>query len=222
MTAQRQALEAELLSGARQLNLQLTDPCVQDLLNYLGLLGKWNKVYNLTALRDARQMLTHHLLDCLATLHAFANANRVLDVGSGGGLPGVVIAIWAQHRALAMQIELVDTVQKKIAFLTQVKAELKLDNVVVHSGRVEEMLTGPVFDVITSRAFASLPDFISCSSQLLRRGGKIIAMKGPAFEPELLALPHHWRVETVEALQVPSMKDERYLITLTRTNDNHH
>lgn len=220
MSVERQALQAELQLGAQRLGLTLPEPCLNQLLDYLALLHKWNKVYNLTAVRDAQQMLTHHLLDCLAALHAFTDARRVLDVGSGGGLPGVVIAIWAKHSAPAMKIDLIDTVHKKTAFLTQVKAELKLDNLTVHTGHIEQLKTGAIYDVITSRAFAALNDFVRWSSHVLALGGKMIAMKGPAFESELKALPHEWRVEKTETLQVPALAGERYLITLKRTHDH--
>lgn len=219
MTSHRQDLRQQLDDGARQLGLDLPDACLEQLLDYLALLQKWNVVYNLTAVRDAQHMLTHHLLDCLATLHAFVGAKRVLDVGSGGGLPGVVIAIWAAWSAPGMQVDLIDTVHKKTAFLTQAKAQLRLDNLTVHTGRVEQLVTEHAFDIITSRAFAALSDFVNLSGHLLCAGGKMIAMKGPAFEPELLSLPAAWRHEATEKLSVPAMAGERYLITLTRTHE---
>ncbi len=219
MTSHRQDLRQQLDDGARQLGLDLPDACLEQLLDYLALLQKWNVVYNLTAVRDAQHMLTHHLLDCLAALHAFVGAKRVLDVGSGGGLPGVVIAIWAAWSAPGMQVDLIDTVHKKTAFLTQAKAQLRLDNLTVHTGRVEQLVTEHAFDIITSRAFAALSDFVNLSGHLLCAGGKMIAMKGPAFEPELLSLPAAWRHEATEKLSVPAMAGERYLITLTRTHE---
>lgn len=219
MTSHRQDLRQQLDDGARQLGLDLPDACLEQLLDYLALLQKWNVVYNLTAVRDAQHMLTHHLLDCLAALHAFVGAKRVLDVGSGGGLPGMVIAIWASWSAPGMQVDLIDTVHKKTAFLTQAKAQLRLDNLTVHTGRVEQLVTEHAFDIITSRAFAALSDFVNLSGHLLCAGGKMIAMKGPAFEPELLSLPAAWRHEATEKLSVPAMAGERYLITLTRTHE---
>ncbi len=219
MTSHRQDLRQQLDDGAQQLGLDLPDACLEQLLDYLALLQKWNVVYNLTAVRDAQHMLTHHLLDCLAALHAFVGAKRVLDVGSGGGLPGVVIAIWASWSAPGMQVDLIDTVHKKTAFLTQAKAQLRLDNLTVHTGRVEQLVTEHAFDIITSRAFAALSDFVNLSGHLLCAGGKMIAMKGPAFEPELLSLPAAWRHEETEKLSVPAMAGERYLITLTRTHE---
>jgi len=216
---QSQGLYAQLERGAQQLGLNLPAACLQQLIDYLALLHKWNKVYNLTAVRDSEHMLTHHLLDCLAALHACVNAQRVLDVGSGGGLPGVVIAIWAAWHAPAMRVDLIDTVHKKTAFLTQVKAELKLTNLTVHTGRVEQLVVEQPFDLITSRAFAALADFIHLSGHLLAASGKLVAMKGPAFASELEAIPLPWRLEKTEALSVPQMTSDRYLITLVRAND---
>jgi 16S rRNA (guanine527-N7)-methyltransferase len=203
----------------QQLGLNLPDACQEQLLDYLALLQKWNGVYNLTAVRDTQQMVTHHLFDCLAALHAFVDAKRVLDVGSGGGLPGVIIAIWAAWSAPEMRVELIDTVHKKTAFLTQAKAELQLTNLTVHTGRVEQLATEQLFDVVTSRAFAALSDFVNLSGHLLSAGGKMIAMKGPAFESELTTLPAAWRMESTEKLIVPAMSGERYLITLMRTHE---
>lgn len=219
MSIDRQALRQELNAGVNQLGLNLPDACLEQLLDYLALLQKWNSVYNLTAVRDAGQMLTHHLFDCLAVLHAFIGAKRVLDVGSGGGLPGVIIAIWAAWSAPEMQVELIDTVHKKTAFLTQAKAELQLSNLTVHTGRVEQLVTEPSFDVITSRAFAALTDFVNLSGHLLCTGGKMIAMKGPAFESELTTLPTAWRIDLSEKLFVPAITGERYLITLMRAHE---
>ncbi len=220
MTSQLLSLQAQLEQGARELGLNLPQTCQQQLLAYVSLLQKWNATYNLTAVRDSQQMLTHHLLDCLAALHAYAGARSVLDVGSGGGLPGLVIAIWASYAARDMRIELIDTVHKKTAFLTQVKSELRLSNVTVHTGRVEQFTAAQGFDIITSRAFAALPDFAKWTSHLLSDGGKLVALKGPQFEAELKALPSDWRIEHTEQLHVPQMAGERYLITLMRADEN--
>ncbi len=219
MTIDRQDLREQLSAGVQQLGLNLPDACQEQLLDYLALLQKWNGVYNLTAVRDTQQMVTHHLFDCLAALHAFVDAKRVLDVGSGGGLPGVIIAIWAAWSAPEMRVELIDTVHKKTAFLTQAKAELQLTNLTVHTGRVEQLMTEQLFDVVTSRAFAALSDFVNLSGHLLSAGGRMIAMKGPAFESELTTLPAAWRMESTEKLIVPAISGERYLITLMRTHD---
>jgi 16S rRNA (guanine527-N7)-methyltransferase len=163
-------------------------------------------------------MLTQHLLDCMAALHAYVGANRVLDVGSGGGLPGIVLAIWAQQVEPRMQVHLIDTVQKKTAFLTQVKAELSLNNAQVHTGRVEQLQDEKKFDVITSRAFAELKDFVNWSGHLLTEQGQMIALKGQAevSDTELATLPAGWVLQDIQRLQVPGMTAQRHLVYLKR------
>ena len=217
MSFDKALLRAPLRDGAKALSLDLPEPQIDKLLDYLALLHKWNAVYNLTAVRDPAQMLTQHLLDCMAALPVFAGASCVLDVGSGGGLPGIVLAIWAQHAEPPMQIHLIDTVQKKTAFLTQVKAELRLSNVHVHTGRVEQLAAETSFDVITSRAFASLKDFIDGSGHLLRPDGEMIALKGQAQDEELANLPAGWKVGRLQRLNVPGLNAERHLVRLKHT-----
>jgi 16S rRNA (guanine527-N7)-methyltransferase len=209
----RAALSQVLAEGIQQLKLDLTDVQQNQLMDYLALMAKWNKVYNLTSLRDPMQMVTHHLLDSLAAVPAFAGASNVLDVGAGGGLPGIVLAIARPD----MQVSLVDTVHKKTAFLTQVKAELGLANVTVYTARVEELQVPRKFDVITSRAFADLSDFVNWSGHLLGQGGRFIALKGVAPEDERQRLPGDWKVSEVTALQVPRLGAERHLIFIERS-----
>ena len=138
-----------LTDGIATLRLTLSEQQIQQLLAYLALLIKWNSVYNLTSVRDPIDMVRQHLLDTLAAVPAFSEAKSILDVGAGGGLPGMVLAIAYPEKSVA----LIDTVTKKTAFLTQVKAELGLKNVTVHTGRVEQLVSRVPFDVITSRAF---------------------------------------------------------------------
>ena len=212
------ALRKPLEEGAGVLSLSLTGEQFEKLLGYLALLVKWNSVYNLTAVRDPQQMLTQHLLDCMAALPAFAGARRVLDVGSGGGLPGIVLAIWAQQAEPQMQVHMIDTVHKKTAFLTQVKAELELKYAQVHTARVEQLQVDNPFDVITSRAFAELKDFVNWSGHLLAEEGQMIALKGQAdvSDKELAALPPGWALDKIERLQVPGLTAERHLVHLKR------
>jgi 16S rRNA (guanine527-N7)-methyltransferase len=212
----RAALTRMLADGAAALHLTLTDAQTARLIDYLALLSKWNAVYNLTAVRDPAQMVTQHLLDSLAAVPAFAHANNVLDVGAGGGLPGIVLAIWAADAQPAMRISLIDTVHKKTAFLTQVKAELGLTNVSVHTGRVEQLQAARKFDVITSRAFAELADFITWSGHLLEEGGKFIALKGVAPDEEVARVPAGWIVREVRSLTVPTLQAERHLVFIER------
>lgn len=208
----RDVFARQLQQGAQELQLDLSDHQVGQLLDYLALLAKWNAVYNLTAVRDPQQMLTQHVLDCLAVLPAFSNAVNVLDVGAGGGLPGMVLAIWGAARNPALQVSMIDTVHKKTAFLTQAKSQLGLANVTVHTGRVEALQVAQKFDVITSRAFAELKDFITWSQHLLAEGGCYIAMKGVAPLEEIGRLPTGWHVREVRPLQVPGLDAQRHLV----------
>ncbi len=209
----RAALSAVLDEGIAAMRLDVS-PAQQDkLMNYLALMFKWNAVYNLTSLRDPMQMVTHHLLDSLAAVPAFAAAKNVLDVGSGGGLPGIVLAIVRPD----MKVSMIDTVHKKTAFLTQVKAELGLANVTVYTARVEQLQVSDKFDVITSRAFADLSDFVNWSSHLLADGGRYIALKGVAPKDEQERLPAEWKVDKVEPLDVPRLGAERHLVFIERS-----
>ena len=215
--ANRAGLEPKLRTGVEGLGLTLTARQIDQLLDYVMLLVKWNAVYNLTAVHDPAQMVSQHLLDSLSVVPAFAGAGRVLDVGAGGGLPGIVLAIWASVAEPAMQIALVDTVHKKTAFLTQVKAELGLQNVTVHTARVEQLQVSPPFDVITSRAFAELADFVQWSAHLLAPKGQFIAMKGVAPDDEIGRLPPGWTVRDVQRLIVPTLDAQRHLIRIGRS-----
>ena len=204
-------LEAGLRSGAQALGLALTDAQIQHLLDYAALIQKWNKVYNLTALRDPADMLTHHLLDSLtaiAPLRRYTQGQpvRVLDVGSGGGLPGVVLAICMPE----LNVSCVDTVAKKAAFVQQVAVSLKLPNLRGVHARVES-LTDP-YQIICSRAFASLPDFVTWSRSALADGGVWMAMKGKRPQGEIDALPTDIRVFHVEPLKVPGLDVERCMV----------
>ncbi|WP_090044158.1 16S rRNA (guanine(527)-N(7))-methyltransferase RsmG [Limnohabitans sp. 2KL-27] len=206
-------LEAGLRSGAQALGLNLSEAQVQHLLDYMALIQKWNKVYNLTALRDPADMLTHHLLDSLTAIaplkrHTQGQAIRVLDVGSGGGLPGVVLAICMPE----LNVTCVDTVAKKAAFVQQVAASLKLPNLRGIHARVES-LTEP-YAVICSRAFASLPDFVTWSRSALAEGGVWMAMKGKHPQDEITALPADVHVFHVEPLAVPGLDVERCMVWL--------
>lgn len=208
----RDSLTRALREGVRALPLELGDAQIDLLIDYLALLAKWNSVYNLTAVRDPAQMVVQHLLDSLAAVPAFANAKNVLDVGAGGGLPGIVLAIARPD----VRVTLVDTVQKKTAFLMQVKAELGLANVSVHHARVEQLEVERKFNVITSRAFAELNDFVTWSGHLLDEGGRFIALKGVHPQEEIGRIPMGWKVTRVEALHVPGLDAERHLVFIER------
>ena len=210
------ALEVPLAEAARQLGLDLDAATRRRLLDYLGLLLRWNATYNLTAVREPAQMLTHHLLDCLAVVGplrrrlAEAPAGSLLDVGSGGGLPGGVIALTVP----GLEVSCVDTVGKKTAFVRQVASELALPQLHALHARVES-LPGR-FDLITSRAFATLADFCRLSEGRLAERGAWMAMKGRSPDDEIAQLPGHIEVFHVEQLQVPGLDAERCLVWMRR------
>ena len=216
----RDEFSALLNQGAAKLAIGLSARQIEKLLDYLALLVKWNSVYNLTSVRDPQQMVIQHLLDAMSSLFAFKGAKKVLDVGTGGGLPGIVISIWAMEAEPDMQVHLIDTVKKKTAFLTQVKAELGLEKVTVHSGHVEKLASENMFDVITSRAFAELIDFVNLSGHLLEQDGSMIALKGKKPDEEIQRLPLAWRVEKVESLSVPGMQADRHLVWIKKNLEN--
>lgn len=208
-------LMERLRAGAEALALGLDEARLQRLMEFLALLQKWNKVYNLTAVRDPQEMLTHHLLDSLAAVGPLrrhvAQAGlpapvRLLDVGSGGGLPGVVFAICCPE----VDVSCVDTVGKKAAFIQQAAVALKLPNLRGVHARVETLTTP--FDVVSCRAFASLVDFTHWSRSALAPHGVWLAMKGKHPEDELAVLPPEIDVFHVEHLQVPGLEAERCIV----------
>lgn len=200
-----------LAEGARQLQLDLSPGQAQQLLDYLALLQKWNRAYNLTAVRDPAQMLSRHLLDSLSIAH-LVDGQRVLDVGTGPGLPGIPLAILFPDR----QFELLDSNGKKTRFLIEARAQLGLGNVEVHCDRVEALRDTRGFDAITSRAFASLTDMAQGCEQLLAPGGRIFAMKGLYPEQELSQLPKRFIVEACHTLSVPGVDEARHLLVISR------
>ena len=204
------------MSGARELGrdaaalgVALADAQVATLERYLDLLEKWNRVYNLTAIRERSRMVTHHLLDSLAVL-PHVRGPRVLDVGSGAGLPGIPIAIAGP----ALQVTLLESNHKKSAFLTQAVAELSLANVQVVTERVESWQPAARFDTIVSRAFAELGEFVALAGRLLAPQGVLAAMKGVHPFEEIERLPQGYRVERVVRLSVPGLDAERHLVLM--------
>lgn len=207
-------LEPELKKGLADLGLTLSEGQIAQLLDYLALIEKWTRVYNLTAVRDPAAMLTQHLLDSLAVMSPLANQVadqelaelRLLDVGSGAGLPGVVLAICRPDWC----VDCVDTVAKKAAFIQQVAASLKLPNLRGVHARVES-LSGP-YDVVCSRAFASLVDFTNWSRGALAQGGLWMALKGKHPIDEIEALPADVQVFHVEPVVVPGLQADRCIV----------
>ena len=202
--------DAALREGAASLGVALTDRQVERLLAYGALILKWNKVYNLTALRDPALVLSHHLLDSLAVImplrREWPASGKLLDVGAGAGLPGVVIAILRDD----LDVSCLDAVAKKAAFVQQVAAELALPNLHGVHARIES-LAGQ-FDVVSSRAFASLPDFFTGSARVMQPRGVWLAMKGKVPEDELAAVPPAVDVFHVEQLTVPGLDADRCIV----------
>jgi len=205
-------LRSPLIAAAQALQLHLSDAQIDKLLAYLDLIQKWNKVYNLTAVREPQAMLTQHLVDSLSLIpalrrHAAGQPLRLMDVGSGGGLPGIVVAICCSD----VDVTCVDAVAKKASFIKQVAAELALTNLHGDHSRVELLKAAP-FDLITSRAFASLLDFTSLTRKHLKPGAIWLAMKGQHPSEEMAALPADLDVFHVEQLKVPGLDAQRCLI----------
>lgn len=198
----------QLAAGIAAMKLDIGEPQQQKLLAYLALLQKWNKTYNLTALRDEAKMVSHHLLDSLTLLPYIRNAQTLADIGSGGGMPGIPAAICRPD----LQMTLVDANTKKTAFLQQAAIELGLDNVSVFAGRVENL--HQTADIVTSRAFAELADFVSLTRHLLHENSIWAAMKGAYPQDELFRLPENVEAYQTDRLSVPMLDAERHMVLL--------
>lgn len=205
------ALRAELDSGLRALGLApaLAGP----LLAYLALLLRWNKTYNLTAVREPREMVVRHLLDSLAMVAHVDDLATLADLGTGPGLPGIPLAIALPH----LRVTLVESNGKKARFLREAVRQLKLTNAEVAESRIEALDRPGAFDAITARALATLPDILAVGGHLPRTdGGRLLAMKGVHPVDEIAALPVGWRLATVTPLQVPGLDAERHLVVIER------
>ena len=201
-----------LARGIESLGLKIDAPVQQDLLQYLELLRKWNKVYNLTAIRDAEQMLSHHLLDSLSIV-PFVRGPRVLDMGCGAGLPGIPLALARPD----LQVVMMDANAKKTRFVQQAITELNLDNAEAVHARAEDYTAPGGFDTVTSRAFSSLEDFLGLAAPYLRKGGQLLAMKGRYPTQELELSFNQFRLIAVHQLEVPFLDSERHLVEMERT-----
>jgi 16S rRNA (guanine527-N7)-methyltransferase len=202
----------ELSTGARELGVNLSESQHAQLLAYLALLIKWNKAYNLTAVRNPDEMVSRHLLDSLSVV-PFIEGERWLDVGSGGGMPGIPLAILFPE----LKISLLDSNGKKTRFQTQVKLELKLDNLEVIHSRAEAYRPDRPFSGIISRAFSSLEDFTGWTRHMGDTDTRWLAMKGLHPADELVALPADFRLDSAQALAVPGCQGQRHLLILRRT-----
>tara|TARA_R110001583_G_scaffold21890_6_gene82699 strand:- start:488 stop:1114 length:627 start_codon:yes stop_codon:yes gene_type:complete len=197
--------------GAQQMGAVLSDDTIQTLVRYLAMLEKWNKAYNLTAIRDVEQMISLHLFDSLATL-PYITGEYIIDVGTGPGLPGMVLAICCPEK----RFTLLDSNGKKTRFLTQVKMELGIHNVTVENERVEKHPHQGEYDHVISRAFASLQDMIRWTLPLPSNTGNFLAMKGVYPSEEIAALPKEVDLVSVEPLNVPNIQAERHMVVMTR------
>jgi 16S rRNA (guanine527-N7)-methyltransferase len=199
---------ATLSEGLASLQLSLSPEIRQKLLDYVALVQKWNKVYNLTAVRDTDKMLTHHLLDSLAVVPHIATVKTILDVGSGAGLPGIPLAL-----ALAdTRVTLLDSNHKKAAFLNQALIELQLGNAEVVCERVEKYQQKQLFDLVISRAFSDLPEFVALAGRLVAPGGILLAMKGVHPFEEIAQIKGRFKLSNVTPVTVPGLEAERHLV----------
>jgi 16S rRNA (guanine527-N7)-methyltransferase len=203
-------LRAELDAGLAALAL---DPALATpLLAYLDLLQRWNRAYNLTAVRDPREMVVRHLLDSLA-MHPFVADGTLADLGTGPGLPGIPLAIAKP----GLRVTLVESNGKKARFLREAVRTLGLANAEVAESRIEALDCPGAFDAITARALATLPQILALGGHLLQADGRLLAMKGARPDDEIAALPPGWRLESVQPLTVPGLAAERHLVTVAKT-----
>jgi 16S rRNA (guanine527-N7)-methyltransferase len=205
-------LAALLAQGLAALNIDLSATQQASILQYVALLNKWNKVYNLTAVREPERMIGLHMLDSLAVLPHLARVKRVLDVGTGGGLPGIALAIARAD----MHVTMLDSLQKKTTFVRQAIGELSLANATVVCERVEQFKPAEKFDVVISRAFAELNDFVNGAAHLLADDGRMFAMKGVNPVDEISRLPGGFEVERVIELNVPQVEGKRHLVVIKK------
>lgn len=210
MNASPQALQNQIINGAKALAIELSSAQVTDLYAYLELLVKWNKAYNLTAIREPERMVNLHLLDSLAVHSHIQKAKQIIDVGTGPGLPGIVLAIMNPSKTFT----LLDSNGKKTRFLFQAKIALNLSNVVIVNDRVEEFKPDQLFDIVTSRAFASLSDMTKWCAHLLAKDGIFLAMKGQYPEDEIAAIAKQYDLIKSEPLTIAGVEGERHLLTI--------
>ncbi len=209
-----ESLRETLLQGLSALALRLDENQCERLLQYIELLAKWNKVYNLTAVREPSRMIGQHILDSLSVIPSLGNCKTIIDVGTGAGLPGIPLAIANP----ALQVTLLDTVSKKIAFVRHAIGELSLGtHAVAVNARVEDYQPAILFDAVISRAFADIKDFVDGAGHLCKAGGRMFAMKGVYPHDEIARVPGGFSVEGVIALTVPSVTGKRHLVVIRKT-----
>ncbi len=204
-------LEQSLDTGLTALGLSSMPGQIERLATFLRLLEKWNRVYNLTSIRNLPDMVAKHVLDSLTAL-PYLHGISVLDVGTGAGLPGIPLAIMQPQR----RFTLLDSAGKKIRFVHHAVAELKLENVVTEQQRVEEYSSPEPFDTVICRAFSELRDFVLCCGSLAAAGGRLLAMKGRFPEPELAVLPAGWSAVDIEPVRIPGLDVQRHMLVMER------
>ncbi len=209
-SSQLDGLLRQLAEGLQSLDCKLDDDVQAELINYLVLLDKWNKTYNLTAVRDIKKMVAQHLLDSLS-VNTYLQGKRVLDVGTGAGLPGIPLALANPEK----EFVLLDSAMKRTRFVLQAVGELGLKNVQVVQSRVEDYQPKALFNTIISRAFTAMEDFVSATEYLCIAEGQLLAMKGRFPSQEINSLPDQWQIKS-ESLEVPNVNAERHVVVLTR------
>jgi 16S rRNA (guanine527-N7)-methyltransferase len=205
-------LAADLAAGLRTLGIALAPEAREKLLAYIALLGRWNRVYNLTAIREPERMLSHHVFDSLAVL-PHLEGPAIADVGSGAGFPGIPLALARPQ----WRVALIESNHKKTAFLRQAAIDLALENVDIREERAEAVTPRGAYDTVIARAFSDLAEFIAAAAALCRAGGALMAMKGVHPYEEIAALPEGCRVENVISLEVPGVEAERHLVIMRRS-----
>ena len=212
MSGSKLQKQDQLKLGLERLHLSCNEKQINQLLNYLDLLERWNKAYNLTAIRDPFDMINLHLLDSLA-ISVELQGDRFIDVGTGPGLPGIPLAIMNQNK----NFTLLDSNGKKTRFLFQTKLELGLDNISEVNQRVQDFHPKQTYDCVLSRAFSSLGDMVENCQHLLNQNGYFLAMKGKLPQTELRELPKNYKVEKLHSINVPGVEGQRHLIKIVKT-----
>ena len=207
---QSENLAVSLAEGLQSLGCELNDDIQLSLIHYLQLLEKWNKTYNLTAVRDVQKMVAQHVLDSLSVT-TYLRGKRVLDVGTGAGLPGIPLALANPDK----EFVLLDSAIKRTRFVVQAVGELGLKNVEVVQSRIEDYQAEKLFDTIISRAFTAMDDFVSATQHLCAANGQLLAMKGRFPAQEINSLPDQWQIKS-DSLDVPGVNAERHVVVLTR------
>ncbi|MFC3094172.1 16S rRNA (guanine(527)-N(7))-methyltransferase RsmG [Alteromonas sediminis] len=208
----REVLESQLKQAASQFDFGISETQQAKLIDYVCMIHKWNKAYNLTSVREPEAMLTKHIVDSVAVM-PYLQGSRFIDVGTGPGLPGIPLAIMMPHA----QFTLLDSLGKRVRFMKQCAHEMKIENIFPIQSRVEDHCPEKVYDGVLSRAFASLKDMLHWCEHLVDSKGAFFALKGQLPSEELAQIPGHFTVETAETLLVPGLEGQRHLVVIKKT-----